>query len=108
MIMTTDDHASMTDAEAETDPGGAAIKVTGWEHFDVGATVISADGEEIGSVQERMPHYLELRAEKNLLADVEVYIPRNFVERIEGNRIMLNRTSADLHDLDLSTPPALQ
>ncbi|MGD9891558.1 MAG: DUF2171 domain-containing protein [Dehalococcoidia bacterium] len=106
--MTAKDRASMTDAEAETDPGGAAIKVTGWEHFDVGATVVSADGEAIGVVQERMPHYLELRAEKNPLADVEVYIPRDFVERIEDDRVMLNRTAAALRDMDLSTPPALQ
>ena len=106
--MTTDDRASMTDAEAAMDPDGDAIKVTGWEHFDTGAMVVDADGEEIGTVRERMPHYLELRAEKNLLTDVEVYVPRDFVDRIEGDRVILNRTSADLREMDLSTPPALQ
>jgi hypothetical protein len=55
-----------------------------------------------------MPQYLELRAEKNLLTDVELYVPRDFVERVDSDRVVLNRTSAELKEMDLSTPPALQ
>jgi hypothetical protein len=106
-IMTTDDRPTMPQADT-TDPDRDAIPVSGWEHFDPGATVVSADGEELGTVRERMPHYLELRAEKNLLADVEWYLPRAFVERVEERRVVLNRTAAELREMDLSTPPALQ
>ncbi len=106
--MTTEDRASMMRSDASADPDAGAIKATVWEHFDTGATVVSADGNEIGTVRERMPHYLELRAEKNLLTDVELYVPRDFVERVDGDRVMLNRTSAELKEMDLSTPPALQ
>jgi hypothetical protein len=97
--------------EAETpapDPGGEAIKAAGWEHFDSGSTVIAADGEEVGTVRERTPLYLQIRAAKNLLADVELYVPRDFVDRVEGDTLVLNRTSQELSEMDLSTPPALQ
>jgi hypothetical protein len=106
-IMTTEDRPTMPHA-AVPDPDGEAIAVSGWEHFDPGATVVSADGEDLGTVRERMPHYLEVRAEKNLLTDVEWYIPRALVERVEGTRVVLNRTAAELRAMDLSTPPALQ
>ena len=96
----------MPNAEA-TEPDSDAIQVSEWAHFDSGATVVSADGEDIGTVRERMPHYLEVRAKWNLLADVELYIPRDLVEQVDGDRVRLNRTSAELHEMDLATPPTI-
>lgn len=107
--MTSGDHASTMNSETpDVNPQGDAIKATGWEHFDSGATVITADGEELGTVQERMPQYLEVKAERNLLTTVEMYVPRNLVDRVEEGKVYLNRTSAEVKEMDLKTPPALQ
>ena len=107
--MTTEDRPSMMKPEtADVDPQGEAIRATSWEHFDSGASVITADGEELGTVRERMPHYLEVKAGRNLLTDVEMYVPRELVDRVEEGKVYLNRTSTEVKEMDLKTPPALQ
>ncbi len=88
------------------DPDG--IRDQNWAIVDPGSTVVTADGEEFGSVRERMPHYLELRVRKNLLSDVELYVPRELIDRVDGDRVVLNRTATELNDMDLSKPPALR
>jgi hypothetical protein len=47
--MTTEDRMSTARANEPADPDAATIKATVWEHFDTGATVVSADGEQIGN-----------------------------------------------------------
>ncbi len=107
--MTIEDRPSTMNADMNpVEPDAGAIKATGWEHFDAGATVLSADGEEIGTVRERLPQYLQVRVSRNLLTDEEMYVPRTLVERVEGDKVYLNRSSAELEEMDLKTPPALQ
>lgn len=109
ITMTSDDRAAMTRAEmADPNPKSDAIEATGWEHFDSGATVISADGEEVGTVRERMPQYLQVRKKKNVLADEEMYVPRELIDRVEQGTVYLGRTAAELEEMNLTTPPALQ
>jgi hypothetical protein len=109
MTMTHDERSSTTRAEmANPEPKAGAIDATGWEHFDPGATVVTADGEEVGTVRERMPQYLQVRKKKNLLADEEMYVPRELIDRVEQGTVYLGRTSAELEEMHLTTPPALQ
>jgi hypothetical protein len=70
--------------------------------------VLSADGEAVGTVRERMPAYLEVRAKRNLLTDEELYIPRELVERVDGDTVYLNQSAEALKEMNLSTLPALQ
>lgn len=84
----------------------AGIKDQGWAAFDPGSTVVSADGDEIGTVREKMPLYLVLRAKRNLLSEVELYLPREHIDRVESDRIVLSRTAAEIEKMDLTRPPA--
>jgi hypothetical protein len=84
------------------------IKDQNWAGFDPGSTIVTADGEEFGSVREKTPHYLILRAHKNALEEVEMYIPREFVTRVEGDRVVLAHSAAQLRELDLTKPPAVR
>ncbi|MGH2600893.1 MAG: PRC-barrel domain-containing protein [Dehalococcoidia bacterium] len=86
----------------------SGIKDQNWFIVDPGSTVVTADGEEIGSVRERMPQYLEVRVHKNLLADEEMYVPRTLVDRVEDGRVILDRTRGQLEEMDLTTTPALK
>lgn len=95
----------MTD-EAQTVPDG--IKPQGWMIADPGSPVLAADGEEIGSVRERTPHYLQVRAHQGLLKDVEMYVPGEFVASVEAGRVQLSHTREQLEAMDLTTPPALK
>jgi hypothetical protein len=92
--------------EAERD--GDPIKPQGWLIADPGSPVVTADGEEIGSVRERMPHYLEVRVHRDLLNDVEMYVPGELVQAVEGGRVILSRTREQLERMNLTTPPALK
>ena len=94
-----------TGAEAEAEP---AVKEQQWWLLDDGAQVYAADGEQIGSVRQSTPRYLEVRAKGNLLADVEMYVPRDLIDRVEGDRVYLTRSNAELEEMDLKTPPALK
>jgi hypothetical protein len=107
--LTTEDRRPETALETPAvDPGDGTIRATGWQHFDSGAMVLSADGEAVGTVRERMPAYLEVRAKRNLLTDEELYIPRELVERVDGDTVYLNQSAEALKEMNLSTLPALQ
>lgn len=84
------------------------IKDQNWAGFDPGTSVVTADGEDFGTVREKMPHYLTLRAHKNLLTEVEMYVPRELIDRVEGDRLILTHTADQLRDMDLTKPPALR
>jgi hypothetical protein len=92
--------------EAEQD--GDPIKPQGWLIVDPGSPVVTADGQEIGSVRERTPHYLEVRVHRDLLNDVEMYVPNELVQAFEGGQVFLSRTREQLERMNLTTPPALQ
>jgi hypothetical protein len=84
------------------------IKDQNWAGFDPGSSVVTADGEDFGTVREKMPEYLTLRAKKNLLEEVEMYISRDLIDRVEGDRLILTHTADQLRDMDLTKPPALR
>jgi hypothetical protein len=67
---------------------------------------VTADGEETGSVGERMPHYLAVRVHHDLLNDVEIYVPSELVQAVEGGRVILSRTREQLERTNWP-PPAL-
>ena len=107
--MTTHDRdLPHTDAEARgPDDNLADIKPQEWSIVDPGAQVITSDGQEFGHVRETMPTMLHIKVRKSLLTDVEMYVPREFVDRVEGENVYLNRTADELNQMDLETPPAL-
>jgi hypothetical protein len=84
------------------------IKDQNWAGFDPGSKVVTADGEDFGSVREKTPHYLILRAHKNALEEVEMYVTRDLVARVEGDRVVLTHTAGQLRELDLTKPPAVR
>jgi hypothetical protein len=84
------------------------IKDQNWAGFDPGSSVVTADGEDFGTVREKMPQYLTLRAKKSLLEEVEMYVPRDFVDRVEEGRLVLTHTADQLREMDLTRPPALR
>jgi hypothetical protein len=90
---------------APTDQG---INSPNWDGLHVGAAVIDAKGERIGTVLEAMPHYLTVEMPENALVTVELYVPRKLVARVVGSAVHLNRTAEELKQLDLKTPPALR
>jgi hypothetical protein len=92
--------------DRDQDPDG--IKDQHWFLFDDGAQVVTADGEEWGTVRTKTPHYLTLRVRENLFADAEVYVPRDLVDRVEGDQVMLRRSKAELEKMDLTKPPAVR
>jgi hypothetical protein len=85
-----------------------AVKDQNWAIVDPGSSVVTADGEDFGTVREKMPSYLVLRAPKSLLEDVEMYIPRDAIDRIDGDRLVLRHTADQLRAMDLTSPPAVQ
>ena len=92
----------------EADEQRDGIKDQNWAIVDPGSDVVTSDGEKFGSVREKMPHYLTLRVRRNLLSEIEMYVPRDFIERVEGDRIVLSRSAAELEEMDLTVPPALK
>jgi hypothetical protein len=88
------------------DAGG--IKEQTWFIFDDGAQVVTADGEDYGTVKEKTPQYLTLRVPQNLLTHAEVYVPREFVAQAEGDRVTLQYSKAELEEMDLTKPPAVR
>jgi hypothetical protein len=87
---------------------GEGIRPQGWMIVDPGSSVVTADGEEIGNVRERTPLYLQIRVHRDLLNDVEMYVPNELVQGVEGGRVYLTRTSEQLAAMDLTTPPVLR
>jgi glutamyl/glutaminyl-tRNA synthetase len=90
------------------DPTNQDIKPQNWLAVDDGATVFASDGEEYGTVRETMPEYLLLRRRRSLLEDIEVYVPRDLIERSERTEVHLKWSAAELDEMDLTTPPAIQ
>jgi hypothetical protein len=93
---------------SESKPDGDGISPQGWMIAEPGSPVVTADGEEIGSVRERTPLYLQVRAHRDLLNDVEMYVPNELIQTVEGGRVLLGRTREQLEAMDLTTPPALK
>ena len=79
-----------------------------WAILNSGAKVYSADGEQYGTVRESMELYLMLKIPDGALSDSEVYLPRDLIDRVEGDEVHLSRSFAELEELDLKTPPALR
>jgi hypothetical protein len=97
--MTTQDSGAGTDQ---------SIKPQNWDGLDPGADVFDVSGEKLGTVRETMPHYLTIKVHENVLATAEMYVPRELVARAAGTEVHLNRTAADLEQMELKTPPALR
>ena len=87
---------------------GDSIEPQGWMIAEPGSPVVTAEGEEIGNVRERTPLYLQVRAHKDLLSDVEMYVPGELIQAVDGGRVYLSRTREQLEAMDLTTPPALK
>ena len=83
------------------------IKDQNWFIVDPGADVYGSDGEKIGTVRERMPHYLEIKVRENFFSDAEMYVPRDLIDRVEGDKVYLTRSESELKEMDLKTPPAV-
>jgi hypothetical protein len=92
--------------DQDQDPDG--INDSNWFLFDEGNQVVTADGEEYGSVRTKTPHYLMLRVRKNLLTDEELYVPRDFVATVRGDQVTLRYSKTELEKMDLTMPPAVR
>jgi hypothetical protein len=79
------------------------------EQTDVtsGSDVLTADGEKYGTVRDKAETYLQVRVPHDALTDIEAYVPRKLIDRVEGDTIHLNKTASELEAMDLTTPPAL-
>lgn len=106
--MRSDDPSTAGAGEPGTDAAHVDIKAQKWSIATPGARVQTADGEEFGTVRETMETYLVIKARSSLLSDVELYLPRDFVDQVSDDSIRLNRSAAELKALDLETPPALK
>lgn len=84
------------------------IKDQHWAIVDSGSKVVTADGDEIGTVREKMPTYLTLRVKRDLLTEVEMYVPRDMIDRVEGDSVHLARSGAEIETMDLTKPPAMR
>lgn len=75
--------------------------------FTTGSEVYTADGEKYGTVRDKAETYLQVRVPNNALTDVEAYVPRDFIARVEGESVYLDKTAEELAAMDLSTPTTL-
>ncbi len=109
MMTTHDPHSTgRSDDVHDADEQRDGIKDQNWAIVDPGSEVVTSDCEKFGTVREKMPHYLTLRARRNLLSEIEMYLPRDFIDRVDGDRIVLSRSAAELAEMDLTVPPALK
>jgi hypothetical protein len=100
-----------TDADLPpSDPSSSVgeIQPQEWAAVADGSTVLTADGQELGTVRESLPSTLHIKAPANLLSDVEMYVPRAWVAAADGTTVRLSRSKAELEEMDLTTPPALR
>jgi hypothetical protein len=67
-----------------------------WAAVADGSTVLTADGQELGTVRESLPSTLHIKAPANLLSDVEMYVPRAWVAAADGTTVRLSRSKAEL------------
>ena len=103
--MSTSDARSAASPDPIDDPN---VKEQGWMLVDPGSSVVTADGDEVGTIRELTPHYVQVRAKRNVLSDVEMYIPNDIVEGSQDGQLRLMVTKAALEEMDLTTPPALK
>jgi hypothetical protein len=93
------------DAAAAENPD---IKPEQWMIANPGAVVLDAAGQEIGTVRETLPEYLQLKVKENLLTDIELYLPRELVSHATHDRVHVAHTLDELKQMNLTTPPALR
>lgn len=82
-----------------------AIKQT---DFTTGSKVLTSDGEEYGSVYEIAEGYILVRVPEGPLTDIDQYVPRGLVDRVENEAIRLSCSQSDLEGMDLSAPPTIE
>lgn len=69
-----------------------------------GWTVISADGEELGSVRGKGRNYLVVPYGEEY--ERTMFVPREYVESVASQRVILNQPYGLLIDMKLNEPPA--
>lgn len=106
--MRNDNPGAAGSGEPAADQSHVDIKAQKWLIANPGADVRTSDGEAFGTVRETMDSYLVVRARGNLFSDVELYVPRDFVDEATDAGVRLNRSAAELKSLNLETPPAMQ
>jgi hypothetical protein len=84
------------------------IQPQNWQIADEGAKAYAVDGEELGTVRETLPDCLNIKVHDGWFKDVEMYVPRDLIDRVEGGDVYLRASKDDLNAMDLSTPPALR
>lgn len=93
-------------ADMTTDNPAEAIQPQQWSIEDPGAKVIDADSDQIGTVCEMMPSYLEIKVQENLLTDAEMYVLRPIVVRVAADVVLPRHTKDELQKVNLESPPA--
>ncbi len=72
--------------------------------IEPGWSVISADGEELGTVRGKGRNYLVVPYGKAL--ERTMFVPREYVESVAAQRVILNQPYGLLIDMKLDQPPA--
>lgn len=85
-----------------------AIKPQAWAVMGSGAKVFASDGEQVGTVREATLEYLVLKQPDTALADTEIYVPRDLVDRVADDEVHLRVAKADMDAMDLKTPPGMR
>ncbi|MGH7929316.1 MAG: DUF2171 domain-containing protein [Candidatus Binatia bacterium] len=72
-----------------------------------GSDVKTSDGQDFGTLYELAEGYILVRVPHGALTDVDQYVPRELVDRVEGDAIYLTKSADELDSMDLSVPRTL-
>jgi hypothetical protein len=76
--------------------------------FTTGSEVQTADGEKYGTLYEISDSYIQVRVPQGAFTDVERFVPRDLIDRVQDDVVVLTRSKEQMDALDLTTPPAVE
>jgi hypothetical protein len=76
--------------------------------FTTGSEVHTADGEKYGTLYELGEGYIQVRVPQGALTDVERYVPRDLIDGVRDDVVVLTKSKDELEELDLTTPPTIE
>ena len=76
--------------------------------FTTGSEVQTADGEKFGTLYEISESYIHVRVPQGALTDVERFVPRDLIDSVQNDVVVLTKSKEQLDALDLTTPPAVE
>lgn len=76
--------------------------------FTTGSEVQTADGEKYGTVYELGDGYIHVRVPQGALTDVERFVPRNLIDSVREDVVVLSKSRDELEALNLTTPPTIE